>query len=77
MVDPLGGIIVTVILAILTYLIVEPQLRFGRYGKYKAIVLLFSMLAIGSCGLFIYKIDGFPWRFSTHQLSGDTSWLKR
>ena len=47
----LGCIALAVIMSAITYYLVEPRLRWGRYGGYKAAGLLSVMIAIGVTGL--------------------------
>ena len=56
------AILLSFVLAGLTYFLVERPLRFGKSAPIKAAVLLVAMAAIGSTGYGIYAAGGFAFR---------------
>jgi hypothetical protein len=56
-------VICSVVLAWLTYWLVESPLRFGSYGRTKAAALVVSMMFVGAIGLTGYLQNGFYFRF--------------
>jgi peptidoglycan/LPS O-acetylase OafA/YrhL len=54
-----GVVVASVLLAALTYVIVEGPLRGGRHGGAKAIGLSLAMVAVGCAGLLIVHRDGY------------------
>ncbi|MDY6275648.1 MAG: acyltransferase family protein [Succinivibrionaceae bacterium] len=55
----LGCIALAVLMAAMTYYLVEPKLRWGRYGGYKAAGLLSVMIVIGVTGLHEMRNEGY------------------
>ena len=53
-----GLIALSIILAWLTYKLIESPVRFGPQSKYKVIVLIVLMTLVGSAGYYIFKKDG-------------------
>jgi peptidoglycan/LPS O-acetylase OafA/YrhL len=58
----LAAILLAVVLAWLTYRLVERPLRFGANGRRKVVVLLLLMGVVGAAGLVTQQRAGFPWR---------------
>ena len=58
----IGCVVLAVIMSAVTYYFVEPRLRWGRYGGYKAAGLLSVMVVIGVTGYSIERHDGFTAR---------------
>nr|WP_281720845.1 acyltransferase family protein [Nitrosomonas nitrosa] len=56
------AILLSVVLAWLTYKFIEPPMRFGGHGKRKVAVLLVVMFATGLLGFETYRHDGFSFR---------------
>ena len=54
---------IALVLAIITYIIIEPPLRYGKYSKTKAIALFMVMLFVGFIGYRVFDTDGFKNRF--------------
>ena len=54
---------VSVLLAWLTYKLIETPLRFGKAARIKTVALALSMLIVCGLGYEIYRQDGFPDRF--------------
>ena len=54
---------IALVLAIITYFIIEPPLRYGNYSKTKAISLFMTMLFVGFIGYRVMDTDGFKNRF--------------
>ena len=60
----IGCVVLAVIMSAVTYYFVEPKLRWGRYGGYKAAGLLCAMILIGVTGYSIEKHDGYTARMN-------------
>ena len=58
----IGCVVLAVIMSAVTYYFVEPKLRWGRYGGYKAAGLLSVMVVIGVAGYSIERHDGYTAR---------------
>ena len=58
----LGTVVVSIVLAFVTYKLIEKPIRFGRFGNAKTIVLTVLMVAVGSVGQYTYKNDGLGFR---------------
>ena len=58
----IGCVVLVVIMSAVTYYFVEPRLRWGRYGGYKAAGLLSVMVIIGVTGYSIARHDGYTVR---------------
>ncbi len=52
----------SVLLAVLTYWLIEKPFRFGKYGGYKALLLIVLMASVGYSGYYIYSRDGLSFR---------------
>lgn len=59
----IAAVCLSVVLAWLTYILVEKPMRFGEYNKRKTITLLALMIAIGCAGYQCYAWDGLGFRF--------------
>lgn len=60
-------IVLSILLAWLTYKLVERPLRLGKHGKAKVTVLLLLMIVIGCLGYNTYKRDGLSFRLKNLQ----------
>jgi len=60
----IGCVVLAVIMSALTYYFVEPRLRWGRYGGYKAAGLLSAMVAVGIAGYSVERHDGYTTRMN-------------
>ncbi len=56
-------LLVSVVLAWLTWRVVERPLRSSRHGGLKVTALLLAMASIGGLGLLVWKKDGYPSRY--------------
>ena len=68
-----SAIAIAFILAVITYIIIEPPLRYGTYSKTKAIALFIAMLFVGFIGYRVFDTDGFKNRFPELELLGNKS----
>lgn len=55
--------LIAVIMAILTYLFIEPPLRYGKHSRIKAGILFITLVCVGIIGNRIYHSDGLSFRF--------------
>ena len=55
----IGCVVLAVVMSAVTYYFVEPRLRWGRYGGYKAAGLLSVMVIIGVTGYSIERHEGY------------------
>ena len=60
----IGCVVLAVIMSAVTYYFVEPRLRWGRFGGYKAAGLLSVMIIVGVAGYSIYRHDGYTARMN-------------
>ena len=60
----IGCVVLAVIMSAVTYYFVEPRLRWGRFGGFKAAGLLSVMVIIGVTGYSIDRHDGYTARMS-------------
>ena len=60
----IGCVVLAVIMSAVTYYFVEPRLRWGRYGGFKAAGLLSVMIIIGVTGYSIDRHDGYAARMN-------------
>lgn len=58
-----SAIVISFILAVITYIFIEPPLRYGKYSKTKAIALFIVMLFVGFIGYRVFDTDGLKNRF--------------
>ena len=58
----IGCVVLAVIMSAVTYYFVEPRLRWGRYGGYKAAGLLSVMVAVGVAGYSVERHEGYTVR---------------
>ncbi len=58
-----AAVAISVVLAWLTYRLVERPVRFGKYGKAAAVALSVLMVAAGCTGYEIHRREGLPSRF--------------
>jgi peptidoglycan/LPS O-acetylase OafA/YrhL len=56
-------VLISIVLAWLTYRLIEMPLRFGRFGKVKTITMLVLMVIVGYAGYSLYRSDGLTFRF--------------
>lgn len=59
-----AAVLVSIILAWLTYMLIEKPLRFGRYGGVKVVMLLLLMTVTGFIGYNAYTRDGLAFRLA-------------
>lgn len=59
----IAAFFVSILLAWLTYILVEKPIRFGKHTHAKTIALLVLMVVVGYVGYNTYKRDGFGFRF--------------
>lgn len=59
----LSAVLLSILLAWLTYRFVEKPMRFGSHGNAKTVVLLVLMVIVGGTGSYIKKQNGFKFRF--------------
>lgn len=57
-----AAVLVAIVLAWLTYKLIEKPIRFGKYGNSKAIMLAMLMVVVGYIGYNAYSRDGLPFR---------------
>ena len=65
------AILISLVLATITFLFIEPKLRYGKQGGIKAIALFIVLLVVGGAGLKIRHDDGLPQRFKEQYSSVD------
>ena len=58
----IAAVLLSIVLAWLTFRLVEKPIRFGRHGNVKTIVLALFMVFTGYCGFAIFQNDGFEYR---------------
>ena len=58
----IGCVVLAVVMSAVTYYFVEPRLRWGRFGGYKAAGLLSVMIAVGIAGYSVERHDGYTAR---------------
>jgi peptidoglycan/LPS O-acetylase OafA/YrhL len=58
----IAAVVISVVLAWLTYSLIEKPLRFGKHSKNKTITLLFLMSITGLVGYYCYDRDGLGFR---------------
>jgi len=71
------AIFISIVLAWLTYKLIEKPIRFGSYNRVNAFMLCVFMSTIGYIGFNAYKQDGFPFRSSLENVKlkiGDLTW---
>lgn len=54
-----GAVAISILLAWLTFRLIEKPIRFGKYGGASALIMIFLMLVIGGAGYFCFKKNGF------------------
>lgn len=59
-----AAVLISIVLAWMTYTLIEKPIRFGRHSKAKTITPLFLMVVVGYAGYNCFKWDGFIFRFS-------------
>lgn len=59
----IGLIALTVLLSWMTYFFIERKFRYGKNGIQKTVILFFTMIVIGTIGLYIYAHNGLQNRF--------------
>lgn len=60
----IGCVVLAVIMSAVTYYLVEPRLRWGRFGGYKAAGLLSVMISVGVAGYSVERHDGYTARMN-------------
>jgi hypothetical protein len=63
----IATVLISIVLAWLTYLLIEKPIRFGKYSTAKTIVLLVLMMVIGYVGYNCYQHDGLSFRLKDRQ----------
>ena len=63
----IGCVALAVVMSAVTYYFVEPRLRWGKFGGYKAAGLLSIMVAIGITGYSVMKHGGYMTRMTIHE----------
>ena len=66
-----AAVLVSVVLAWLTYKLVETPFRFGAYGASKVAILSVAVLAIGVAGYRTFQLNGVPGRITTGNSEND------
>ena len=61
----IGLVIVSILLAWLTYVFIERPARFGKHRSIKAVGAVLAMVVVGSIGYVIYGASGFPSRLDS------------
>lgn len=59
-----GAVVIAVVLATITYFVIEPPLRYGSHSKTKAVCLFCILIFVGIAGIYIYKSNGLARRFA-------------
>jgi hypothetical protein len=67
----IAAIVISIILAWLTYKLIEKPIRLGKSGNAKTIILFVLMLIVGFVGYHTYKHDGFRFRLKDRQEFAD------
>jgi len=65
----IGCVVLAVVMSAVTYYFVEPRLRWGRFGGYKAAGLLSVMAVIGATGYSVMNHDGYTARMNDPEQS--------
>lgn len=65
------SILISILLAWLTYGLVEKPVRFGKHGKIKTVILIVLMFSVGYAGYDCYTRDGLGFRFKDRQEYSD------
>lgn len=68
----IAAVLIAIVLAWLTYWLIEKPIRFGKHSKEKTITLLVLMVAVGYVGYNSYKRDGLPFRAFPKQIQAYT-----
>ena len=58
----IAAVLISILLAWLTYKLIEKPIRFGNYNKAKNIILILLMIVMGCSGYNTYKHDGLKFR---------------
>ncbi len=58
------AVLISIVLAWLTYILIEKPIRFGNHSKTKTSALFLLMLVVGGTGYYCYHQDGLEFRFS-------------
>jgi|HubBroStandDraft_4_1064222.scaffolds.fasta_scaffold61978_1 peptidoglycan/LPS O-acetylase OafA/YrhL len=61
----LSAVLLSIVLASMTYLLVEKPLRFNSYSKRTTVALLAVMIVVGFAGYLIYGLNGLTFRTAT------------
>jgi peptidoglycan/LPS O-acetylase OafA/YrhL len=61
----LSAVLLSIVLASMTYLLVEKPLRFNSYSKRTTVALLAVMIVVGFAGYLIYRLNGLTFRTAT------------
>ena len=59
----IAAVVISIVLAWLTYQFIEKPVRFRKFGNVKTLVLAALMIVVGSAGYYTYKHDGLRFRF--------------
>ena len=60
----IGCVVLAIVMSAVTYYFVEPRLRWGRYGGFKAAGLLSVMVAVGIAGYSVERHEGYTARMN-------------
>ena len=73
----IAAVVLSIVLAWLTYKLVERPLRFGNYSKFKVTVLVVFMATLGYVGFNTYDRDGYEFRNSIKSIVNNKNELIR
>jgi peptidoglycan/LPS O-acetylase OafA/YrhL len=62
------AVLISIVLAWLTYQLIEKPIRFGKQDKVKTVALLVLMIVTGLLGYHCYKVDGLMFRSATERV---------
>jgi peptidoglycan/LPS O-acetylase OafA/YrhL len=65
----IAAVIISIVLAWLTYKFIEKPIRFSKFGNVKTLVLAVLMIVVGSIGYYTYNKHGFKYRKNIEQIS--------
>jgi hypothetical protein len=62
----IAAVVISIVLAWLTYKFIEKPIRFGNYASIKTTTMFLLMLIVGFVGYCTFKADGFAFRLNGH-----------